>query len=531
MQDTEDYPPDHEPIMACGTGAVPRDQRRAAQGYLESVPRSPEFRHFVPRWILHLIKNLPISIKCAIKGETQFAERNRWEKLHLGGALVVGVAVASSLLTGCKGLPTEGERAARNDLQSVSRVFRPMHAERPLPTLTNNSTLGDYLRFAMLNQPAVEAAYFDWAASVERITVARSLPDPRLTFEADIANIVMTVMPGLMQEFPGPGKLRAEANTATAESQARYFAFESSVLQTALAVKRAYYQLWFLDEHLRINRQTRELLAQLEQLARAQNAAGKVTLQDVYRAQIEQDQLTTEIANLEDSRRSLIAQLKAALGLTRDQPDPPLPSRFESTPLHLDGDQLLDTAFARNPRLRQMEADVRMAEAAVALARRSTVPDFSLGLMADAKASPTMFRPLAGMTLPIWRDKIAAQIAQAQATQHAAEARLSSEQIQVTVDFAMKSYDFREITRNLALLQEKLIPKAQQSLMIARAAYLGGQTDFFNLIDIERTLLNFQLQEVEARTRREIILAELSLSIAGLAPDGAPIRPLVSVSN
>jgi outer membrane protein TolC len=145
--------------------------------------------------------------------------------------------------------------------------------------------------------------------------------------------------------------------------------------------------------------------------------------------------------------------------------------------------------------------------------------------MADAKASPTMFRPLAGMTLPIWRDKIAAQIAQAQATQRAAEARLDAEQIMVTVDFAMKSYDYREITRNLVLLQDKLIPKARQSLEIARAGYLSGQIDFFNLLDAERTLLDFQLQDVEARTRREIVLADLSLTIAGIAPQGAPLLP------
>jgi outer membrane protein TolC len=335
----------------------------------------------------------------------------------------------------------------------------------------------------------------------------------------------MTVMPGLMQEFPGPGKLKAAANVATAESRTKYFAFENSVLQAAFSLKRAYYQLWFLDENIRINRQTLDLLAELEEIARSQNSAGKVTLQDVYRAQIEQDQLTTEIENLEDSRRPLIAQLKGALGLRRDQADPPQPTRFESTPLDLNGDALLDTAFARNPRLKMMEADVRMAEAAIALARKSRVPDFSLGLMADVKAAPTMFRPQAGMTLPIWRDKIAAQIAQAQATKRAAEARLTSEQIMVTVDFAMKSYDYREITRNLALLQDKLIPKARQSLAVARAGYLAGQVDFFDLLDAERTLLNFQLQEVEARTRREIVLADLSLTIAGIAPEGAPVLP------
>jgi outer membrane protein, heavy metal efflux system len=378
----------------------------------------------------------------------------------------------------------------------------------------------------MLNQPRIAAAYFDWAASVERITVERSLPDPRLTFESDIADIVMTVMPGLMQDFPGPGKLKAAGNVASAESGAKYFAFETSVLRSAFALKQAYYQLWFLDEKIRINRETLNLLTQLEKAARSQNEVGKVTLQDVYRAQIEQDQLTTEVANLEDSRRPLLAQFKGALGLTRDQSDPPQPARFESAPLDLQGDELLETAFARNPRLKAMEAEVRLAEANIALAAKSRVPDFSLGLMADVKASPTMVRPLAGMTLPIWRDKIAAQIAAAQANKRAAEARLTSEQIMVTVDFAMKSYDYREVTRALALLQNQLIPKAGKSLEIARAGYLAGQLDFFNLIDAERTLLNFQLEEVEARTRREIILADLSLSIAGIPPEGAPILPL-----
>lgn len=428
-------------------------------------------------------------------------------------------------LAGCKGLPTRGERQARSDLSAVAERYRAGDQPASLPTLDTQATLATFLTYGMLNQPRVEAAYFDWAAAVERITVERSLPDPQLSFEADIAAAVMTVMPGLMQMFPGPGKLKAAANVATAESEAKYFAFETSVLQTAFNVKRAYYQLWFLDENLRINRQTLELLAELEETARARNAAGKVTLQDVYRAQIEQDQLTTEIANLEDSRRPLIAQLKGALGLRRDQEDPPQATQFESTPLDLNGDELLDVAFARNPRLKLMEADVRMAEAAIALARKSKVPDFNLGLMADVKAAPTMFRPQAGMTLPIWRDKIAAQIAQAQATKRAAEARLTSEQIMVTVDFAMKSYEYREITRNLALLQGKLIPKARQSLEIARAGYLAGQIDFFNLIDAERMLLNFQLQEVEARTRREIVLADLSLTIAGIAPEGAPLRP------
>lgn len=438
---------------------------------------------------------------------------------------VLAVVLATLILAGCKGASTPGERQSRRDLGAVSQAYRPHQARPPLPVLSTNSTLDDFLRFAILNHPQVEAAYYDWAESVERITVERSMPDPQITFQAYIQNVFTSVMPGLMQAFPGPGKLSAAANVATAESKSKYAAFETAVLQIAFALKQAYFQLWFLDQKIEINRQTLDLLANLEKIARAQNESGKVTLQDVYRAQIERDQLATELANLEDSRRPLTAQLKAALGLSREQPDPPQPPLFQASSTNLTGDALLDTAFARNPRLKAMEAEVRLAEASIAVARKSKVPDFTAGLSADALASPTLYWPQASMTLPIWRDKIAAQIAAAQAARSAAQARLSNEQLAVTVDFAMKSYDYREVTRNLALLENQLVPEARQSLEIARAGYLSGQIDFFNLIDAERTLLNFQLTEVEARARREIVLADLSLTIAGVAPAGAPLLP------
>jgi outer membrane protein, heavy metal efflux system len=448
----------------------------------------------------------------------------------LGLCVCLGVVTLAGLfLAGCKGVPTKEERTTRHDFQTVAETFRPQGESPALPTLTTNSPFADFLTYAMLNQPRIEAAYFDWAASVEDITVARSRPDPVLTFQMDIKDVVMSVMPGLMQAFPGPGKLHVRGNVAAAGSQVRYFAFENAVLQTAFAVKRAYYQLWFLDDKIRINRQTLALLADLDKIARTQNEVGKATLQDVYRAQIEEDRLTTEIANLEDSRNSLLAQFKGALGVTANQPNPPVPNQFESTPLDLSGDALLATAFERNPRLKAMRADVQMAEAQIALARKAKVPDFNLGLMADAWASPTMFRPQAGMTLPIWRDKIAAEISAAQANKRSAQARLTSEQINLTVDFAMKTYEYREVTRNLALLRNQLIPKARQSLNIAQASYLAGEISFFNLMDAERSWLNFQLQEVETRTRREIVLAELSLTIAGIIPEGAPV--LSSATN
>ena len=190
-------------------------------------------------------------------------------------------------------------------------------------------------------------------------------------------------MPGFMQQFPGPGKLEARAGVAAAESQAKYFAFESAVLQTAFDLKRAYYQLGLLDEQLRLKRETLSLLENQERVLRAQNVAGTASLPELLRVQSEQDRVRTDIANLEDSRRSLLENFKAALGLTPQQPDPPVPAHFETIGENPDTDELLRFAFAHNPQLAAMEADVRAAEAGIAVAYKERVPDFNAGLSAE----------------------------------------------------------------------------------------------------------------------------------------------------
>jgi outer membrane protein TolC len=436
---------------------------------------------------------------------------------------VVGVIAIGLLLAGCNGIPTKGEKAAREQMKSVADGYRPNGQKPALPVLTPDSGLSNFLAYAMLNQPSVEAAYYDWAASVERITEARSFPDPAFAFEMDVQKVVMSVMPGLMGNIPWPEKLRVGAKIASEESQAKYFVFQSAVLRTAFEVKRTYYQLYFLSEKIRVNQETLQLLADLEKLARTQNEVGKVTLQDVLRAQIEEDRLRTDVANLEDSRSSLVAQFKAALGMQAKEPAPPIPQRFESTSLDLPSDKLLEKAIAQNQRLKGLEAEVRAAEASIILARKGRLPDFSLGFMADVKGNPTIYRfpgDPGTMSLPIWRDKIAAQIAEAQANKRSAEARLSAEEIALAVDFAEKSYLYREASRTLTLLREQLVPKENQSLEVARIGYLSGQIDFFNLTDAEKTLLEFKLGEVDASMQREVVLAEISLIVAGMSPAG-----------
>ncbi len=488
--------------------------------------------------------------------KSQRQSNNHWRRYAACGSLM--------LLSGCVGVRTADEKIARQNLHSIETEYRP-GGERPaLPTLTTLSPMNDFLLFAMLNQPEIEAAYYDWAAAVERITVERSLPDPQLTFQADIADIVMSLMPGLMMDFPGPGKRKAAAGIASAESDAKYYVFEWRVLQAAFALKSACYKLNSLDAKISLTHETLRLLGQLEKLALIQHEVGKVTLQDVLRAQIEQEQLSTELANLDDSREPLLAEFKASLGLKTDAAVPPVPQMTETEPLDLTAELLFANALARNPRLKAMEAEVRIAEASLRLARKSSVPDFTVGIevevntesekpasapmsaapMSDSEPSqpapePAMpktpqviARPSFGISLPIWRDKIAAEIAGAQAGKRAVEARLSAEEIALAVEFAEQSFMFREASRILQLLHERLLTMARHSLEVAQSGYIGGKVDFLDVIDAERSLLDFQLSEIEARLQRDLALAELSLLILGTAPIDAPVlRPIAALDK
>lgn len=439
-----------------------------------------------------------------------------------------GLLLASALLVGCAGAPGAGESSAQRQLDTVARQYRPA-GERPvLPQLEAKGQFDRFVLYAVLNDPQVEAAYHVWAASVHRITVERSRPDPRLTLQASIADMaLMALMAGVMTDLPGVGKRAAAGDIATAESEAKYFSFEALVLQSALTLRKIRYQLDALDTRISIMHRTARLLAQLENLALAQNEVGRAPMYDVLQARIERARLASDIANLDDSRDALLAKFKAALGMPAGAAAPPVSAMPVPSPPALTADRLLELALGRNPRLKTMHAEVNAAERALQLARKSARPDFSVGIEADWKASPIMLQPSLGVSLPIWRDKTKAQIAAAQENKAEAGARLSAEQIALAVEIAEKTFMSREATRQLALLGGSLQRMASGALTLAQSAYSGGKSDFNSVINAQKVLLELQLAQSEASLQRELALAELSILVLATVPPGASFNKVL----
>jgi outer membrane protein TolC len=429
------------------------------------------------------------------------------------------VASVGLLLAGCVAASHE-EQAAVARVQQTGAVLRPAGRKPDLPVLTADSPLSDYLRFALLNHPQVAAAFYDWRAAVQAITPARSLPDPQLTFQADIADTVTSFMPGIMFDFMTRGKRIAMGREAAAASEVAYRNYATTVLRTAATVRKAWIEIAYVDEALRLREASLGAIDQSAALNATDYATGRgmASLETQVLFLNSTAQLRATIAALEDRRAAARTRFKSALGLSPDDADPPWPSiALTATPLPSDP-ELWRAAQAVNPELASMRAMVEMAIAGVEVAQKTRTPDFSLGAMIDLKADPLMVRPTASLTLPIWRDKIAATIAAAEARRDAAVARLNAEQLNLAAELAQMLYMVRESERMISYLEGTALPNLERSLASAEAAYQSGMDGPGMIPQTRLMALGMRLERLEALRQRETAVTDLLLMIADVAP-------------
>jgi len=431
------------------------------------------------------------------------------------------------LLTGCV-TATPAEQAARAQVRAVGAELTPAGRRADLPVLTADSTVADYLQFALLDHPAVEAAYDDWRAAVLAIAPARALPDPKLTFQADIRSTVTSIMPGLMFDLLASGKRAALAHEAAAAGDVAYRRYVTAILTTAADVKQSWADLTALEETRRLVQQMLVLEEQAVAFAHAEHVTMHAmgSLDEMTRLMNDAGRLQVEVANLDDQRGALRARFKAALGFAREAPDPPWPTHFtpDTAPLP-DDDAFWAEAAAANPRLGEMRAMVEMTVAQIAIAEQARTPDFAAGLMADLKMNPILWRPVAALSLPVWRQKIADEVAAAEARRDASVARLQAGELAVAADLARMTAMVREADRTVAYLDHTALPNLQQSLASVAAAYATDRAGFAAVPEAQEMILALEVERVAALRDREDTLADLALLIAGRTPPGAPLAP------
>ncbi|MBN1359397.1 MAG: TolC family protein [Sedimentisphaerales bacterium] len=407
-------------------------------------------------------------------------------------------------------------------------VTAPKHGE--LPVLTDESTVSDYVLYAALNNPELEAAFNRWKAALERIPQAKTLPDPRFSYRYFIREIETRVGPQrqafeISQTFPWFGKLALAGDIAAEKAEAARQRYEAAKLKLFFEVKDAYYEYYYLARSIAVTAENVELLARLEAVARTRYSTTTGSHPDVIRAQVELGKLEDRLNSLRDLQGPLAARLNAALNRPIEA-EFPVPRPFETTDVSVDDRQLLELLARSNPQLQALDHEVAGHRKAEDLARKQYAPDITLGLnYVDIAHSERASQfgdngkdavgAMLSLNIPLWHKKYSAAVREARMNRLAALRERTDATNHLQSQLKMAIYRHRDAERKLDLYGNALVPKATESLKVTEQSFRTGDASFLDLIDAQRTYLEFGLAQERALADREQSLARIEMLVGG----------------
>ena len=189
----------------------------------------------------------------------------------------------------------------------------------------------------------------------------------------------------------------------------------------------------------------------------------------------------------------------------------------------VDNAQIVADVIAHNPTLKVKWHSIEREEASRRLAVKRTRPSFVVGLdyifTGDA-IDPTIpdsgkdpFMASVGLSVPLWFGANKAQRVEAEARRREAEYTYADTQNRLRAVTEVVLFEYEDALRKTRLYRDGLVPKAEQSLNASYAAYQTGESDFLNVLDAQRQLLDFQLEYERARSNLAIRAAEIEMLI------------------
>jgi cobalt-zinc-cadmium efflux system outer membrane protein len=438
------------------------------------------------------------------------------------------------VLSGCASMSEHSSTQAlkTNDLaRKQEPVESANYSRTQLPELNEASGLNDFLAYAALNNPQLEAAFNRWKAALEMVTQVRTLPDPHFNYGYFIQEVETRVGPqeqrvGLSQTFPWFGKLKLRGEVALEGANAAQQQYEAARLKLFDEVKHAYYELYYLGRAVSVTAANVELLGQFEEIARSKYEAGTALNGDVIKAQVELDKTRDRLRTLNDLKNPTAARLNATLNRPAATPLA-FPTNMVLATLSTESSQLLEQLKTANPELKSLDYLAGKDQANIALAKKDFYPDVTLGVdyvdtgparmsgVADSGKDAVVAE--FSINLPLWWGKYRAGVREAESRYNATRLERQDRANLLTTDLELALFKFQDAQRKIALYRDALIPKADENVKVIQRSFESGKSDFLSLIDAERMLLEFQLTYERAVADREQGLSTVETLVGGEA--------------
>ncbi|MCB9915637.1 MAG: TolC family protein [Planctomycetes bacterium] len=373
--------------------------------------------------------------------------------------------------------------------------------------------------FAVEHNPALQASRARVEVSAALLVEAGLLPEPSVGWDAmdvlaaqlvDGRSTRVDVLAGLGLDVPlrRPGEgdaLRAGARWNHAAEHAALLAAEWRLVSA----------VYVADEELRVATELAAQAAELARLAerteahfRAAQEAGAASAIEANLARGELRRLRVEHVRAEARREAARRHLAELLGLP---PSAALVPGAAEDPLERaarlqDDEGLAVRALAVRPDLAALSARYGATEAALRLAVATQYPRVTVGTGLS-------------LSLPLgqWRTRAAIAAAQAERARAGEELRAAVHALRAELADAQAAY--RLASEELELVERELLPNAEESLALARAALEVGEASLLETLALQRALAEARTRDAEARGVRAKAAWEL-LAAAGelLAP-------------
>ncbi len=425
--------------------------------------------------------------------------------------------------------------------QAPRSLFRDPLDDEPVtkPQLDAASPPDDYVRYALFNSPKVEAAYQLWRAASERLPQVSALPDPRLKVGVFLNEVETRTGPqqarlGVQQTFPWPGQLADREDAAARAAMASWRRFEGVRLELSERVIAALHDLAYLDAAIHITKDNFDLLRSFEQVVRARYRVATGSHPELVRAQVELAQLEDRLIQLRAMRPPLVGELNALLNRDAGASVPEL-GRLPARVAVGNAETFAEIARASNPALLALDEQIEEQRFLSEVARAEGMPDFTVGLdyiitdeAANTAASESGDDPIMlslGINVPLWRDKYNAGVRETLARRIAISQRRADEANRLSAAVHRAWFEHTDADRRVHLYEKTLIPKGEESVRASLAGFRAGTTSLLDLLDTQRTLLEFAIAGERARADRGKSLATLNRLVGRQIPTESAEEP------
>lgn len=380
-------------------------------------------------------------------------------------------------------------------------------------------------RYALANNPRLQAQYKSFEAAMESIAQAESLPDPSLSIGYFISPVETRVGPqraklSLSQMFPWFGTLNAQGTAATQMAEAAYQSFLDAQNRLNFQVAQAYYNLYEIHRTLALEEQNIALLTSYKNIANARYENAEGTMVDVLRVDLLVKEATSNVAIL----KKQLKPAETALNVLLNRPDSVGVEMVDSLTVSFSTDNLMrDSLIQSNPSIKALDHKMKASKASEEAAAKQGFPKIGLGLdyvvvgersdMVVDDNGKDVLMPMVTVSLPIFRGKYKAAKRQAQLMQESYALQITDQANQLTGAYEQANFDRQKRFELITLYQEQL-RESQQALNLLFSAYSNSGESFVEVLRMQQQLIKLKKLLVSAKVQFSIAEAQLDFITA-----------------